>query len=336
MAVGASDMTQHITPHRFAGAAIAAVLALGSTPLWAQDIAPVAAPPAPVAPQPTIVLPDVTVAPAEPVVAAPIREPVVAAPATERAPPRAAAAVSRTIPSRAVRAPAVRNEVAPVDPVAATPAETPVAITPVDPMTTAESPIEEPLVEETAAAAPADNATGDVLPLAGLLAALGLGGLALFVARRRRKPDEIAPMIVAHEPAPVLPPRAAALKPVLTPAPAFVTPAMSLQQFAQPATRDATGTIGQPIARPAWQEPRRTAAAPTLGQSSQLNREALLARMVAADPDANNPFTSGKARRRRARLMLQSMDNQRWDDAELAPGFDWREQARATRQFETV
>ena len=335
MAVGASDMTQHITPHRFAGAAIAAVLALGSTPLWAQDIAPVAAPPAPVAPQPTIVLPDVTVAPAEPVVAAPIREPVIAAPATERAAPRAAAAVSRTTPSRVVPAPVVRSQVAPVDPVAATQAEAPVAITPVDPMTTAETPIEEPLVEETAAV-PADNTTGDVLPLAGLLAALGLGGLALFVARRRRKPDEVAEVIVAHEPIPVLPPRAAALKPVLTPAPAFMAPAMSLQQFAQPATQDATGTVGQQIARPAWQEPRRAAAAPNLGQSSQLNREALLTRMVAAEPDANNPFTSGKARRRRARLMLQSMDNHRWDDADLAEGFDWREQARATRQLETV
>ena len=336
MAVGASDMTRHITPHRFAGAAIAAVLALGSTPLWAQDVAPVAAPPVPVAPQPPIVLPDVTAAPVAPVVAAPIREPVVAAPATERAPPRAAAAVSRTTPSRAVPAPVVRSQVAPVDPVAATQAEAPVAITPVDPMTTAETPIEEPLVEETTAV-PADDTTGDVLPLAGLLAALGLGGLALLIARRRRRqPDETAPVIVAHEPAPVLPLRPTALKPVLTPAPAFAAPAISLQQFAQPATRDATGTIGQPIARPAWQEPRRTAAAPNLGQSSQLNREALLARMVAADPDANNPFTSGKARRRRARLMLQSMDNQRWDDAELAPGFDWREQARATRQLETV
>ena len=57
--------------------------------------------------------------------------------------------------------------------------------------------------------------------------------------------------------------------------------------------------------------------------------------MVAAEPDANNPFTSAKARRRRARLMLQSMDNNRWDDTELEPGFDWREQARATQARET-
>ena len=36
-------------------------------------------------------------------------------------------------------------------------------------------------------------------------------------------------------------------------------------------------------------------------------REALIERIVASPPDAANPFTSRKARRRRARIMVQSM-----------------------------
>jgi len=182
---------------------------------------------------------------------------------------------------------------------------------------------ETPMVEETATAAPADNDASNVLPIAGLLAALGLGGIALFaVRRRRRQPDEVEPAMVAEEPIPVVPPRAAQIPaPAFTPARAFTAPVMTLQQSTQQT-------------RPMWQEPRRAATAPVSAQAN--NRQALLERMVAAEPDANNPFTSAKARRRRARLMLQSMDDQRWDNTELSPGFDWREQARATREQETV
>ena len=86
---------------------------------------------------------------------------------------------------------------------------------------------------------------------------------------------------------------------------------------------------------PAWSEPRAPAAQPD-SRSLILNRSALIERMVAADPDSNNPFTSSKARRRRARLMLQSMENNRWEDAELSPGFDWRELAQAAQERETV
>ena len=310
-------MTHRTPPHRFAGTAIAAVLALGSTPLWAQDASQasgsVAAPVA-VPAQPTIVLPDVTAAPVAPVVVAPVPEPVVAVPVAARAAPRNAAPIARSAPVRAAVAPAASAEPAPTAPVD-------VALEPVI------EPVDVAAVDESAVAAPADETSSDILPLAGLLAALGLGGIALFAGRRRRRqPDEVAPVIVAREPAPVLPPRpAAATGPI--PAPSFVAPALTLQQFAQPAA--------QPTVRPAWQEPRR-AGTPALAQSSQLNRQALLERMVAAEPDANNPFTSAKGRHRRARLMLQSMDNQRWDDTELAQGFDWRELARATREREAV
>lgn len=314
-------MTHSTNPHRFAGAAIAAVLALGSTPLWAQDIAPVAAPPAPVAAPvapPAIVLPPVTAAPAAPVVDAPAPEPAVAAPSRERAAPRAAAPATRSAPARPAAAPVARTVSAPV---AAAPAEAPVAdIAPTEPVATAATPIEEPQVAETATAAPANDSGDNILPIAGLLAALGLGGIGLLATRRRRRvSDEVAPVIIPHEPAPVPTARAESPVPSFAAAPLAAQPVMQ-QQATQPA-------------RTAWQEPRRTAAAPA---ATRLNREALLDRMVAAEPDANNPFTSGKARRRRARLMLQSMDNNRWDDAELESGFDWREQARATQARESI
>lgn len=324
MAVGASDMTQHITPHRFAGAAIAAVLALAATPAWAQETAPVADPAAPGVVQPSIVLPDVTAAPVAPLVVAPVPGPVAAAPVVERAAPRNAAPVARSAPAGAAVAPFGRAETAPLAPVDT------LTETPVEARGAAIEPVAATPLEEAALAAPADDAPGDILPLAGLLAALGLGGIALFAARRRRRqPDEVAPAIVAREPAPLLPSRPAST--TRMPAPNFVAPALSLQRIAQPSAEQTV--------RPAWQEPRRVAVAPAFAQSSHLNRQALLERMVAAEPDANNPFTSGKARRRRARLMLQSMDNRRWDDslgAELTPGFDWRELARAARERETV
>lgn len=317
-------MTNTTHPHRFAGTAIAAVLALGSTPLWAQESAPIGEPPAAIAapaPPPTIVLPPVTAVPVAPVSAAPVSEAVVAAPVVARPIPRAAAPVARPAVTRAAAAPVAQEQQ-----IVPTPVEAPAAgIASDETIAIEQTPMDQQLAEETAVAATADDSSSNILPLAGLLAALGLGGIGLYAARRRRRqPDEIEPAIVAYEPAPTIVPR-----PVQSmPSPTFVAPAMSL--------RPVVSQNGQGSARPAWQEPRRAAAAPASSQASQLNREALLKRMVAATPDANNPFTSAKARRRRARLMLQSMDNQRWDDTQLAPGFDWREQARGARAHEAV
>lgn len=317
-------MTNKTHPLRFAGTAIAAVLALGSTPLWAQESAPIGEPPAAIAvpaPPPTIVLPTVAAAPIAPVTAAPVREPVVAATVVTRPAPRTAAAVTRPAATRASAPPVAQEErivPAPVEaPAASAASDETIAIE--------QAPIGQAPVAETAVAAPADENSGNLLPIAGLLAALGLGGIGLFAARRRRRqPEEVTPAIVAHASAPATTPRP--MQPM--PSPTFVAPAMALRPTV---SQNAQGT-----ARPAWQEPRRADAAPSSTQARQLNREALLVRMVAAKPDANNPFTSAQGRRRRARLMLQSMDNQRWDDAELAPGFDWREQARGARAQETV
>lgn len=57
---------------------------------------------------------------------------------------------------------------------------------------------------------------------------------------------------------------------------------------------------------------------PAVAPADASERDALLNRMVAAAPDAANPFTSRKARRRRARLILQSMPTQPKDRIEVS------------------
>lgn len=95
--------------------------------------------------------------------------------------------------------------------------------------------------------------------------------------------------------------------------------AMALRRRRRPYEDDVDFTppmVVPPVQR-AVASPRPTVAyAPTatttaaVAPASPSEREALLDRMVAAAPDAANPFTSRKARRRRARLILQSMPTQ--------------------------
>ena len=298
-------MTKTTSTHRRAGTAIAAFLALSSTSVWAQDVpapvdAPVAAPVASV-----IVLPPVAVQPAP----APVIEtaPVVAeAPAPRAAAPRAA---TRTAGVRPVAAPVSRAA-----PVAAAPVAREVTAPVADIAPVVET---DPLPADIAAppvatAEPASPDNSNDLLLAGLAGALGLGAIGLFAARHRRKVARDEP-VVEYEPVsePVQPVADAPQRYATLAAPAF-TPLKS------------------------WSEPRVPETQPVDSRALNLNREALLDRMVAAEPDANNPFTSGKARRKRARLMLQSLDSQRWDDAELEPGFDWREMAEAVEKSETI
>lgn len=155
-----------------------------------------------------------------------------------------------------------------------------------------------------------DN-SNDLL-LAGLAGALGLGAIGLFAATRRRRASYDEP-VVEYEP-------------VSQPA----------EPVAQTPQRNAT--LAEPAFTPlaTWNEPRVPQAQPSDSSALNLNREALIERMIAAEPDTNNPFTSGNARRRRAKLMLQSMESDRWEDAELAPGFDWRQMAHAVEDRETV
>jgi hypothetical protein len=174
------------------------------------------------------------------------------------------------------------------------------------------APLPADVVAQPTAPLPAQSNGSNAPLLAGLAAVLGLAAIALFAITRRRGTrvdDELIEYETFYEPeaepVPTTPTRSAAL----------VTPAFTPPQV--------------------WNEPRTPRTQPAEDRAAaSLNRQALIERMVAAEPDANNPFTSPGARRRRARLMLQSMESDRWDDAELAPGFDWREMAQAAAERE--
>ena len=118
---------------------------------------------------------------------------------------------------------------------------------------------------------------------AGLLAALGLGGLALAFTRRRRtrRVDayrETAPVVRA--------PPAAAIEP--TPPP-----------------------IAHRVAPQQWTSPTAFAMPAIVPEDESARRE-LIERMVAAKPDAANPFKARKTRTRRARQILSDrIANQR-------------------------
>ena len=302
-------MTNRNLSHRLAGTAIAGFLALSSTSILAQEApAPAetmtAAPAA--QPAPTIVLAPVAVQPAPVSEAAPA---VQAATASRAAAPRA---LARTATDRPVAAPVSRTAPAAPTPVARE-VTAPVADTaPIAPISGTDALPADLAGPSLATAEPASNDNSNDLLLAGLAGALGLGAIGLFAATRRRRSEpensvvEYEPVSEPAEPVAEAPQRYATLA-----APAFT-----------------------PLA--AWSEPRVPQAQSSDSSAPNLNRAALIDRMVAAEPDANNPFTTAKARRHRARLMLQSMESDRWDDAELAPGFDWREMAQAVEERETV
>lgn len=69
------------------------------------------------------------------------------------------------------------------------------------------------------------------------------------------------------------------------------------------------------VAAPDAAAPSVMANTPTATTADE--RAELIDRMVASPPDARNPFTSPKARRRRARLIVQSMDREAQPSAPL-------------------
>lgn len=288
-------MTQKLHTARTAPAAIAAVLALTATPLAAQEAAPTIvlpeAAPAAAPAQPTIVLPTTAPEPAPSAVSSPVVQEVPAA----EAPAAAPAATTAAAPSaRTAAAPQPAPRAAAPVPVAAAPLpaaplnEVPAA-PPADVAPIAAAPVEAPV--EPAAVAANDGAEANTGLIAGG-AVIGLGLLGLLAFRRRKH----GPTEPTNEIPIVRKPRVEA-EPVAA-APQTVEPVA-----ATPIRSDV---------------PRRPAAATAAYGSGALilpnrvpdsfeERDSLLRRMVAAQPDRANPFRSPKARFRRARLIMQSL-----------------------------
>ncbi|MBL8656943.1 MAG: hypothetical protein JNJ92_06225 [Altererythrobacter sp.] len=294
---------------RCAPLAIAASVALPAIPVAAQDAATadpviVLPEPAPVAqpahvPAPVIVLPETVAQPAP--VARAQAEPVVA--------PRQAAAPrtsTRTAAPTAVLAP-VAASVADPEPVSAPAAIAPAPVTPTAPV--AQAPSADPL----AAPAAAHDGTGE-MALAVLLGSLGLaavGGIAFLASRRRPLEREAA----AYELTPAMEPtRMRVSEPAA--APVLTSPATASAMFAAPvvnaapAPRAIAHASGDPVALP-------NSVPETFEE-----RDALLRELVAAEPDRANPFTSPRARARRAKLIIQSLAR---DFTSRKPRFDLSE-----------
>lgn len=281
------DMMTHNLFSRSAPLAIAASGALFASAAMAQDAAPVDTPivlpplaettaaPATTAPAP-IVLPD-TVVEAPAPVAAP-------APVTIASPEPVAA---RTIP-RAQRPAAPRAEARPtvIAPAAASAEAAPVSITEAVPVTAEAIPAEvAPLPVEPAQVATADHIDEGLL--AGLLGAAGIalvGGVAFASSRRRRTraSAKLHDTVVAYSERP------AHDQPVV----AAPVAASSLAAHRQPEPSHANGDpVPLPDRLPATVE----------------ERVALIDRLAAAKPDRANPFTSRKARVKRARMIVNSL-----------------------------
>lgn len=296
--------------------AVAAVLALSATPTLAQESVP--AQPAPqVLPQQVQSSPQSSVAPVPATtVAPPAPAPLVLPPAESATTPTpdatttagtsaAAAAPSET----GARARPESSIVRKAPPQAAAPkprVPTATAVGTAGDGALAEGPVPAAAVQQPAAtpanpapapAPPVQAARTDATDLtmaagAGLLVLLclaGAGALALSLRRRRRRMDDGEDYVTAE--------------PVVEEA----APAPLAQE--DPVTPEAT----------------TAASAALVGSTGPIptdpdERKALIERMVAAPPDAENPFTTPRGRRRRARLLL----NQRESEGARTESFDWR------------
>lgn len=282
--------------------AIAAVLALGSTPGLAQQDAsslelPQAAQTASQT-SPSVTAP-VTVSPPllDPPPPANVPAPALVLPVTPAAPSaERAAPVERPAQRAAARpAPAAETSVAaPAQPAAspAPPVEPVMAPAPQAALSDAPAPAEpaapaEPLADD-------DQPAGIEVSLVALLAALGIGTAGLLAMRARRRQRRGT--------------EAAYVAPVV--APVVATPPAEPARFPE--------GLRHPVMTPAAEASPRPERTVSAGDA----RQALIERMVAADPDEENPFTSAKSRRKRARLILQQREaGQR--DTQARP-FDWR------------
>jgi len=328
--------------------AISAVIAFGTTPAAAQEAAPslelpqaVSAPPvapadslpstsepaAPSAGMPTLVLPDVSAVaePALPAQPAPRERAARAAVSAEaRAQRPAAAAPSKPVPPQPVaETPAVVAATAPIGPEIAPPADAVLDTAPVTEVSVNESGVDEP-----------GSGLGDDASLAALLAALGLAGGAGLLALRSRRRRAVVDRSLPDEPAYTPRARAEAALPV---EPLVTEPAPVRAAAVSPAERQSTVVSYKMLKSPIGESEAQVAEAPVVRDVSDPSpsaavpagpiphgeaRDALLQRMVDMPPDAENPFRSRKARRRRARIILQTREQQQREAA--SEPFDWR------------
>lgn len=323
-------MTYKTHTHRVAGAAIAAVLAFGSTTLLAQDATTTSAPPAP-----TIVLPPVTTAPAAPPV---IASPVVAPPATAvpDVPAAEPSAATSSTPRRTStpERPAVTAADRPTGaaPIAADPAPATNAAPSIGPEPQSSNPAPDAVSasDEFAPAAPAEDGSDNTLAILGLAGLVALGGAGIYAATRRRRPlmdDDVAydshPVeeLPGTAAASVNPPEREVSQPgafaaVAAPVTANMEPAAPRSQIAE--------QIKEPAPRPAPPMPAASPSVTAFGtDANSEDRHAILENMVAEEPSDENPFTSRKARMRRARLILQGRESRGQPLGGTQRAIDW-------------
>lgn len=290
---------------RCAPVAIAASVVLPAIPASAQATA-----------EPVIVLPSAQPAPV--VIEQPVAAPTIVLPSAQAAP-----ATLATAPAEREM---VQREAAPVRTVtrsvtdaptrnfapAVSPASDAVPSVPTNSEVATDAlakPVSAPIRPEPAiagASPPTSSATSETtgeIALAALLGALGLGavgGIAYAASRRRRANVQefdsgsipVDELELERAPAPTF---------GSTPALVFTAPASASTAFAAPvvarssSATSAARASGDPIPLPG-----------AMPQTFE-ERDALLKELVAAKPDRANPFTSTRARARRAKLIIQSL-----------------------------
>lgn len=304
------------------------------------------------APAPVIVLPPVDTAPAAPAPAPIVLPDVSSPPAAAQAAPEPSASPSARASQRSAApaaAPRTGNRATEPSPAvagaasdtSATSAVPPALVTDAAPVS-AVDPVTAPVpaVDDVPPAAPEED-TGWLIPLA--LGGIAVGGGIAYAAtasKRRRKIRPADPAVYRdtrnEARAPV---RTPVREPVATTALASTVPAAAAATaMAMPDAR-ANET---PAPRRTFQEPVRAPSGPI---PTGAERQALIERMVAAAPDASNPFHSRKTRRKRARILLAAAEHRQrtaatepFDFRKYEP-FSQQEAARGgttLRQKETV
>lgn len=308
-----------------ATAAISAALAFGSTPLLAQDaLTPeqgldLPAPPAPALSVPQAPAP-VTPQPATPPIVIP--QSIIDQAVSDSAGAAAEAGEAAALPAASAERRAARSSAAasagadaPASAVPATggpPASAPPVMAEALPQAgRAGAPVGTPVAAAEAATAPVSGGGNNgTLPdeaiLAALLGVAGLGAAGFLALRFRRRADEV----VEDGYAPAMPMSGDGAVPLPAEPPAEPVVTRSVDADPLPPVVPQRSVAGDPFAMPAGPVPTGVA------------RQRLLGQMVAAAPDEANPFTSGNARRKRARIILQAREKRLRDEA--TQPFDWR------------